>query len=271
MSIKETKIDHKTLHFLPFLPSRKRQKGFFLQREWGKWNLEISARETLNTYDLVTLLFMVREYLKHGYQAGFIGEGDNKREIAGININVKTFLVERGILNKKPNRYTLKKSLMRLKTINLTYIHKKTKYENNTSYIYEFDVDKDINIVKIYANKRFIDFIIDNGILINLERLLRYGNKEQYAILLDLYLQGTKRVTIYNGKKYLKYKEQYSNNEIEKALKLDITNLEQRNKIRVIKETFDLIHKKGKMPKYILNKTSNIWMREDINRHKRVK
>ena len=171
MNIKNcSKIDHKTLHFLPFLPSRKRNKGFALTREWGNWILDITARETLNTYDLLTLLYTVKEYLLNGFKAGCIGEGENKREVAGIKINVKEFLLTRGILNKKPNKNTLKKSIMRLKSIDLVYTNKKTKRENHTSYIYEFDVDENINEITIYANKKFVEFVASNGILINLER-----------------------------------------------------------------------------------------------------
>jgi hypothetical protein len=62
----ETKIDHNTLHFLPFLPTRKRQKGYYIKRTWGELIIEIIAFETLNTYDLVTLLFVTKEYLKKG-------------------------------------------------------------------------------------------------------------------------------------------------------------------------------------------------------------
>ncbi len=262
MNIKNySKIDHKTLHFLPFLPSRKREKGFALTREYGEWTLDITARETLNTYDLLTLLYMVKEYLLNGYNAGYIGEGENKREVAGIKINVKQFLLTRGILNKKANRQTLKNSVKRLKTIDLTFTHKKTKKEINTSYIYEFITDDSINEITIYANKKFIDFIINNGILINLERLKLYGEKEQYAILLDLYLQGTKLI-IKNkkGTKYI-YREKFTNEEIEQALKLDITKMKQWDKRVIIKKAFELLHEKGKLPLYVYDKKKNMWIK----------
>jgi len=261
MNIKHySKIDHKTLHFLPFLPSRKRTRGFALARKYGDWILDISARETLNTYDLLTLLYMVKEYLLNGYNAGYIGEGKNKREIAGIKINVKQFLLMRGILNKKANRETLKNSIKRLKTIDLTFTHTKTGKEINTSYIYEFETDENINEIIIYANKKFIDFVIRNGILINLERLKLYGEKEQYAILLDLYLQGTKIKIQNKNIKYI-YREKFTNGEIEQALKLDITKMRQSDKRLIIKKAFELLCEKGNLPLYTYNKTKNMWIK----------
>jgi hypothetical protein len=262
MNIKNySKIDHKTLHFLPVLPSRKRNKGFALTREWGNRILDITARETLNTYDLLTLLYIVKEYILNGFKAGYIGMGKDKREVAGIKIDVKKFLLNRGILNKKANRNTLKKSIMRLKSIDLVYTNKETRIENYTSYIYEFDVDKDIKEITIYANKKFIEFVIKNGILINLERLKLYGEKEQYAILLDLYLQGTKIEIKKKNKKIYIYREKFTNEEIEQALKLDITNMRQSDKRLIIKKTFELIHEKGNMPLYIYDKNKNMWIK----------
>ena len=268
--IKETKIDDKTLHFLPFVPSNQRKKGYFLEREWGSWKIEIYARETLNTYDLVTLLLTTREYLKNGYTSGYIEVGEDKKEIAGITINVKKFLLERGVKNKKVNRETLLKSFLRLKSIDITFTDKDTKTKTYTSYFYEIEVDKKITEIKISANKKFIEFITEKGILVNLERLLHYGTREQYAVLLDLYLQGTKRVKYLNNRKILQYRERYYTSEIEKALKLDLTNLPVFKKIQIIKESFNAIHKKGDMPQYTYNKIDDTWERK-INKHKKVK
>ena len=264
MNIKNySKIDHKTLHFLPFLPSRKRTENFKLTREYGEWKLNIKAEKTLNTYDLLTLLYIVKEYLLNGYIGGYFinKKKDKKEEIAGIDINVKQFLLTRGILNKKTNRQTLKKSIERLKSIDLTFIHKETKKEINTSYIYKTETDENINEITIYANKKFIDFVINNGILINLERLKLYGEKEQYAILLDLYLQGTKLI-IKNkkGTKYI-YREKFTNEEIEQALKLDITKMKQWDKRVIIKKAFELLHEKGKLPLYVYDKKKNMWIK----------
>ena len=269
----ETKLDHKTLHVLPFLPSRKRQKGFHLQRQWKNLIVDITAFETLNTYDLMTLLFITKEYVANGYKAGYIGEEDDKREVAGITIPVKQFLAERGILNKKVNRETLKKSIQRLKTIYLVFTNTTTKRETHTSYIYEFKVDDKISEIKVYANKKFIDFIIDNGILVNIERLMLYGDKEQYAILLDLYLQGTKKVTYVNKRKILKYKERYTNKEIEIALKLDLTKMRSSDKREIIRNAFKLLKEKGNLPEYIYNKNRDTWERTDLfeKRHQKIK
>lgn len=253
------KIDHKTLHFLPFVPSRKRSRGYVLTREYGNSELTITALETLNTYDLLTLLYIVKEYTVHGYAAGYIGEGEDRREIAGIKLDVKKFLAMRGILNKKANRNTLKKSVMRLRTINLVFTNKQTGAERHTSYIYEFDVDKNIEEIKVYANKAFIDFIIRNGVLVNLERLKLYGDKEQYAILLDLYMQGTKIPYKHGGRTHYAYRNKFSHDEIEKALKLDLTDMRHADKLEKIRETFHLLHNKGKLPPYKYNKIERTW------------
>ena len=266
MNIKNySKIDHKTLHFLPFLPSRKRTKGFALERVWGNLLLKISAQETINTYDLLTLLYMVKEYLLNGYNGGYLeikikGKIERK-EIAGITIDTKKFLQERGISANKNNRETLKKSIERLKSINLTFINLKTKKETHTTYIYQFEVDEKIEEIAISANKKFIDFVINNGVLINLERLKLYGEKEQYAILLDLYLQGTK-IAIKDKKhtKYI-YREKFNNEEIEQALKLDFTKIKNSDKRLIIKKAFELLHEKGNLPLYTYNKTNNMWIK----------
>lgn len=261
-AVLETKMDHNTLHFLPFLPTRKREKGFYVRRNWGNLELEITARETLNTYDLVTLLFTVKEYLKTGYKAGEI----NGKEVAGITINVKKLLKERGLLTKKVNRLTLLNSFLRLKTIDLVFINKQGA-KSYTTYIYEIEVDKDITEIKIAANKKFIDFVTTKGILINLKRIVEYTDKEQYAILLDLYLQGTKRKKEIKGRQFLQYREKYYTQEIVKALKLDLTNMPMFKIRQVIKNTFKILNEKG-VPLYVYNKIEEAWERTDINKHK---
>jgi hypothetical protein len=49
------KMNDKTLHLLPFVASRTRKKGFEIERQWGKWKLKLTAPETMNIVDLITL------------------------------------------------------------------------------------------------------------------------------------------------------------------------------------------------------------------------
>lgn len=260
-----SKIDHKTLHFLPFTPSRKRVKGFSIERVWGQWQLNISASETLNVYDLINLLYIVKEYLLNGYSAGYIGDGEERREVAGIKIDVKKILKLRGISTNKNNRRSFKDSVIRLKTINLIFKNLKQKKEIYTSYIYEFEVDENIERIKIFANKSFIDFVVENGVLINIERLKKYiddKNIGQYAILLDLYLQGTKVKYKKGRKEYYAYRNQFSFDELEKALKLDLTEIPQRNKKMFINQTFKILHQKNDLPLYKYNEIRQVWEKQ---------
>jgi len=251
------KIDHSTLHLLPFVPSRKRKKGYALTRTFGDTEMTITAKETLNAYDLMTLLYIVKEYTINGYKGGYLGD----REVAGIDIDTKKFLLNRGILNKKPNKETLKNSIKRLKTIDIEFRKKNTNEEIYTSYIYEIIIKDDLSKFRIFANKAFIDLVAENGILINLERLNIYGSKDQYSVLLDLYLQGTKIPTKRKNQKIYVYREKFTFREIEQTLKLDITNLRHSDKLEVIRDTFNVLHKKGNMPEYKYDNIGEKWLK----------
>jgi len=262
--MKETKINPDTIHFLPFVPSRKRQKGFYLKRTYGKKSMEITASETLNTYDLMTLLFMTREYVANGYIAGNF---DNE-EVAGIKISTNKFLNDLGISTNKNNRVTLKKSLLRLKTIDIVFSTEEE--EIHTNYIYMVKFSKKLDEFIIYANLDFIEMVVNGGMLVNLERLTEYESKDQYSILLDLYLQGTKTVGENKKRKTLQYRERYTNTDIENTLKLDCTNLTADKKRKKIAEAFKKLNLQG-LPIYTYDKYADCWCRTDIDRHSRVK
>ena len=262
--MKETKINPDTMHFLPFVPSRKRQKGFYLKRTYGKKSMEITASETLNTYDLMTLLFMTREYVANGYIAGHFDD----EEIAGIKISTNKFLHDLGISTNKNNKVTLKKSLLRLKSIDIVFSTEEE--EIYTNYIYMVKFSKKLDEFIIYANLDFIEMVVNGGMLVNLERLTGYESKDQYSILLDLYLQGTKTVGKIKNKKTLRYREKYTNRDIENALKLDCTNLANDKKRKKIAEVFKQLNEKG-LPKYTYEKYADCWYRKDIDRHSMVK
>jgi len=248
---KITKIDHRTIHFLPFLPARNRNLGYKLERKWGKEKIIITAIETLNTYDLITFLLVLKEYSNNAYTIGKIKD----KEFAEIVIDVKKLLKERGIINKKINRETFFKSLKRLRSIELEIITKEARVI--TSYFYEIEADNELNTIKILANKKYIDQLVKKGIIINLNRILNYNKKEQYTILLDLYLQGTKNIKKGGG---FSYRNFYKNEEIETALKLDLIDLPKFKKRQIIKKSFENLFKNTNI-KYTYNKDEDIWIK----------
>jgi hypothetical protein len=248
------KLDHRTIHFLPFLPARNREKNFILERAWGNEKIIIKAIETLNVYDLITFIFILKEYINNNYTEGKLKElGD--REFTEIEINVKKILKERGIKNKKINRETFFNSLKRLKSIELEIFTKNNK-RILTNYLIEIVADTELNNIKILANKKYIDNVIKQGIIINIDRILTYNKKEQYTILLDLYLQGTK---IKKDNKYY-FRNYYTNDEIEFALKLDLTDLPVFKKRQIVKNAFENLFK-DKNITYIYNKHKNMWIK----------
>ena len=266
--ILETKLDHKTLHFLPFLPTRKRTKKFKLKGEWGQTEFAIEAAETVNTYDLITLMFVTKAYLKKNWYAGYLGENEEKRIVAGLELDLVQVCKERGILNKKQNRESILGSLLRLSNINLFFTNKQTHTQIATKYLYEIRYDLEYKIVKIYANKAFVEFISNNGILLNLTNFIQLeqvkAKAKEYAILLYTFLNGTKEKIEYKTKKFLKWREKYTEKLLFQALKLDNTNMIIKEKRRILKESFQILHKELNLPIYIYKKHEKIWHRQDI-------
>jgi len=264
----ETKLDHKTLHFVPFLPTRKRTKKFKLEGKWGDTNFMIKAPESVNTYDLVTLMFVTKAYLKENWYAGYIGEGEEKREIAGLKLNLEQVCKERGILNKKINRETILNSLIRLSHIDLFFI--KNKQTIMTKYIYEIRYDLDYKKTKIYANKRFIEFITEKGILLNLSNFVKLeqtkSESKEYATLLYAFLSGTKTKTRWSNKTILKWREKYNEELLFNAIKLNKTNIPLKRKREELKKAFKILHKELELPLYTFNKTEKMWIRTDLTK-----
>ncbi len=263
-----TKMDPDTLHFLPFLPSRNRENGMELERSWGNYILKIRAFETLNAYDLITLMFITREYINKGYVSGYIDidSAGEKKEVAKVTLDVPSIMKEKGALNKRKNREAFLKSVWRLKSTELIFYHKEEKSYRYTYYIYEFDVDKDIYSIVIYANKKFVDFVLKSGLLVNMGRVLRYDDREQYAVLLDIYIQSTKvkhsrKYKGYPPTDFLDYRDRFSLAEIEKVLKLDLINLPKFKKMQIMREAFNKVHEIGGLPKYVFNKNNNMFVK----------
>ena len=261
-----TRMDPDTLHFLPFLPSRNRENGMELERKWGKHVLKIRSFETLNAYDLITLMFITREYVNRGYVSGYIDidKAGGKREVAKVSLDVPSIMRDKGVLNKRKNREAFLRSVWRLKNTELIFFNQEEKRYRYTYYIYEFDVDKDIYQIVIYANKKFVDFILRTGLLINMGRVLRYDDKEQYAILLDIYIQSTKvkHMRKYKGyppTEFLDYRTKFSFSEIEHALKLDLLNVPIWKKMQIVKDAFNKVHEIGKLPLYVYDRETKVF------------
>jgi len=266
--ILETKLDHKTLHFIPFLPTRKRTKKFKLKGYWGDTDFMIKAPESVNTYDLVTLMFVTKAYLKENWSAGYIGTGNNRREIAGLELNLEQVCKERGILNKKINRETILNSLIRLSHIDLFFI--KNNQTIMTKYVYEIRYDLDFKKVEIYANKRFIEFISEKGILLNLSNFVKLeqikSEGKEYATLLYAFLSGTKTKTNWGNRTILKWREKYDEELLFNAIKLNKTNMPLKRKREELKKAFKILHKELELPLYTFDKTEKMWIRTDLTK-----
>ncbi len=271
----ETKMDHKTLHFLPFLPSRTRKKKFKIEKKWGNAQCVVKAPESINTYDLITLMFMTKAYLKKNWYAGFIGEGEEKREIAGIEMDLEQICKERGVINKKINRETILNSLMRLSHVDLFF-----KYENReimTKYLYEIRYDLEYKKAKVYANKRFIEYITRKGILINLSAFVKLertkAESKEYAILLYAFLSGTKTKTNWKGTTLIKWREKYDEQLLFEATNLNATKLSTKRKREELKKAFRIIHDELTLPLYEYDKNEKAWIRKDVaqKKHSKIK
>jgi len=257
----ESKLDYRTLHFLPFLPSRKREQ-MEIERKWGDVFFKAKAPEMLNTYDLVTLMFVIREYLKLDWDIKEI----NGKEAAVKKLDLIKLVKERGVLNKKINRKTLLESIIRLSKVDLFFT--KNGKTHVTKYIYDVKYDNNYKEIEIFANKKFIEAVINKGILVNLGNFLILEKETNggtgYAILLYAFMQGTKTKFNINGRKLLKWREKYREDLLFDILNLNNTNLDKRKKREKIKEAFNVLHKNFDIPKYTYDKFDEMWVRVDL-------
>jgi len=227
----ESKLDYRTLHFLPFLPTRKREQ-MEIERKWGDVVFKAKAPESLNTYDLITLMFIIKEYLKQNWD---IIEIDGK-EIALKKLNLVKLIKERRILNKKINRKTILDSIFRLSQVDLFFTKNGKTYV--TKYIYDVKYNNDYKEIEIFANKKFIEAVINKGILVNLENFLKLEKEA-------------------NGRTLLKWRGKYRENLLFSVLNLNNTNLDKRKKRQKLKEALDV-------PIYRYNKIEEMWVRIDL-------
>jgi hypothetical protein len=257
----ESKLDYRTLHFLPFLPSRKREQ-MEIERKWGDVVFKAKAPESLNTYDLITLMFIIKEYLKQNWDVIEI----NGKETAVMKLNLVKLVKERGVLNKKINRKTFFESILRLSQINLFFI--KNDKTHWTKYIFDIEYENDYKEIQIFANKKFIETVTNKGILVSLSNFLKLekeaNGRTEYAILLYAFMQGTKTKFHVNGRNLLKWREKYREDLLFRVLNLENTNLDKRKKREKIKEAFNVLHKNFDIPKYTYDKFDEMWVRVDL-------
>jgi hypothetical protein len=262
-----TKLDDKTLHFLLFLPTRKREK-IEIERKWGDVICKISASESLNTYDLITLMLIIKEYLKHTYHI----ENLQEQEAATLEIDLVKLIKERNIINKKINRKTLIESILRLINLNLIFI--KNNKSHKTKYFYHAEYDENYKKIILYANLKFIRKIENNGILINLTDFLKLEkiseNGSDYAILLYAFLIGTKAKFRFEKKLILQWRKKYNENILFEILNLNNTNLSKSKKRKKLQKAFNVLHQYLNLPLYTYNKLEEAWIRTDLAK-KRLK
>ena len=257
----ESKLDYRTLHFLPFLPSRKREQ-MEIERKWGDVVFKAKAPESLNTYDLITLMFVIKEYLKQDWD---IIEIDGK-EAAIKNLDLVKLIKERRIFNKKINRKTILDSILRLSQVDLFFT--KNGKIRMTKYIYDVRYNNDYKEIEIFANKKFIETVTNKGILVNLSNFLKLekeaNGRTEYSILLYAFMQGTKTKFTIKGRALLKWREKYREDLLFSVLNLNNTNLDKRKKREKLKEAFVILNEALDVPIYRYNKIEEMWIRTDL-------
>jgi hypothetical protein len=252
MSKNLSKMHHRIMHALPFLASRKRQKGFDLIRHYGDWSLHMRAYETLNYYDLVTLLFLAKRFLEQDYQElGY--RDDDGRRVVRLSLDLELLVRERGLHNQRTNRHSVVASLERLMDCKFTVIE-----SNGTKtaawIISALQTDKHEKNVEVDCNARFLEWC-SRGVLVNLGRLVQYGDNG-VAVIVDTYLQGTKRRAA-NGR--WMYREWIRETDLFELI--DPHKTQPHYKLRQqLRNAFALMQAHG-MPQYTYNKLRKRWER----------
>jgi hypothetical protein len=257
------KINDKTLHLLPFVASRKRQKGFEIERQWGKWKLNLSAPETMNTIELITLSQMLQDYQRSPDLWGDGGRVGNVKVLERV-LNIGDMVKSRGLQNKKGNRETVFKSIYRWYKAELKYTNLKSDEEHLTRYIFDIKNHnpKNIGDVTIYVSKGFLDFCLKSGLMFNWKRLLLY--KTGHAQLLDAFLQGIREKRKNDGKEVTyRYRDACSEEILFNGIGLSDTDMNLREQRRILKETFKEVHEIGNLPKYTFDVVYKMWRRVD--------
>jgi len=253
MSDYRSKMHHRVMHALPFVPSRKRQKGFEIERHYGDWSLKMEAFETLNHYDLITLLLIAREYLRGNFEELGYKDGDTRKRVR-IRLDIVRLVKERGLHNQRTNRMSLIRSLERFHSCKFEV---RQNGEITKSWVISdmrWD-DEQGRWAEIDCNERFLSWCA-KGILVNWKRLSDYGNNGN-AVLLDAYLQGTKQR---KGGRWM-YR-----NWIDADTAINIIDphgqLPRKEAMRQLREAFAMMQRHG-MPRYEYDRVYQRWVRQD--------
>jgi hypothetical protein len=252
MSKNLSKMHHRIMHALPFVASRKRQKGFDIVRHYGDWSLHMRAYETLNYYDLITLLFIAKRYLEGDYEDLGYRENDGRR-VVRLKLDLEVLVKERGLQNQRGNRHSIVASLERLMDCKFTVIEAGTK--TAAWIIAALQADDQEKTVEVDCNARFLEWCA-RGVLVNLGRLVKYRDNG-IAVLVDTYLQGTKQ----RKSEHWVYRSHIHETKLFELI--DPHQQVPAHKLRQqLKYAFELMHKHG-MPLYVYNKTRKRWERAE--------
>ena len=183
------KTDPTLLHTLPFSASWKRKKEFTKTVKWGDITVTLESPQTINAYDLVTLLQLLKKYIQNSNLFNKVSENLEGKSVIRCKLKPSDFMKERGLENDPHNRESFIDSLFRWKGVDYTESSPKGKLK--TSFIYEVFYDKIKDEIEILLNEKFFDFCISKkGLAIDFKQVLQY--KSPRTILLDLFIQSTK-------------------------------------------------------------------------------
>ncbi|MHB1680832.1 MAG: hypothetical protein ACYCTB_10070 [bacterium] len=244
----KSKIDPVILHTMPFLPTHNRLKNYQITRSWGDDVLTMQAFETLNAHDLLTLLQMLKDYIQNRSEWLKTGETLENKPILRRSVNIKQYVVERGIRNQKENREVIWKSIKRLSNVLLTLINNKKGTEIITRYIFEAKSDNNYKTGEVLVNELFFNFCVEKGLIVNIGRLFLY--KQNITILLDVFIASTN---------FTKYKEE----DLFERTGLNNTDMELRKKRLSLKNTFKELNRHQSKYQFNYNKVEKSWIRKN--------
>jgi len=258
---KFTKVEAGLIHFLPFKPSVKREKGFSVDRIHGEKVMSVKALESLNVVDFVVFVQMVNDYGQDPLKWRNAGKVED-RNLTKRTLDLAHMTRERVGNSDKRNREITAKCLERMSNLKITIVDEQST--THTWYIHQIKIANDFTSAEVVVNEIFLLKCVNNGLVFDFGRLLNYG-KNYYAVLLDSYLQGTKEREKINGRfkrnGKLFYRHKYEEEELFNTLFLDSTNMRYLDKHKIIKESFDTLHRVGKLPVYEFKKHEKTWER----------
>ena len=249
-----TKFAPFILKTMPFSAGKDRKDILNVKGKWGEKKVQYVADEMLNGYDLITLAQVAQHFQKKEFKQQIINFKNSKIKVFELEFKMKEMLFERGVKNDLKARKTLLESFSRLFSLHYKIIDGNKKISSHFIYRTEEDI-KGYSNITILAEENFINVCQEFGILLNFERLCKYGRKN-YAILLDAYLQATKEST-----KGFPYKKTYKNEDLLKVLGLEKQRKDKQ--MTHLKGAFAELYKNGNLPKYVYVKFENKWIRED--------